>query len=87
MTGNEGVINLTRKAIEEHWQASDVSDTEAEYAIHSVDGTLGYPQSGERFKGRATISAQRGGHPADQRFAVLRISGDGYLGERVHHHL
>jgi hypothetical protein len=38
---------------------------------------LDYPQSGERFRSRATIAAQRGGHPADRHFTVLRISGNG----------
>ena len=47
--------------------------------IYAVDAILDYPQSGERFKGRAAISAQRGGHPADRHFTVLRISGDGHL--------
>ena len=36
------------------------------------------PQSG-RFRGRATIAAQRGGHPADRHFTVLRITGGGDL--------
>ena len=79
MTGNESAINLTRQAIEDHWRASDGSDTETEYAIYAIDAVLDYPQSGERFKGRAAISAQRGGHPADRHFTVLRISGDGHL--------
>lgn len=79
MTENESAIKLTRKVIEEHWQASDDGGTEAEYAIYAEDAILDYPQSGERFKGRAAISAQRGGHPADRHFTVLRISGDGHL--------
>ena len=40
---------------------------------------LDYPQSGERFRGRSTIQAQRGGHPADRHFTVLRIRGGGDL--------
>jgi hypothetical protein len=40
---------------------------------------LSYPQSGERFRGRSTIAAQRGGHPADRHFTVRRISGAGDL--------
>lgn len=79
MIGSESAMNSTRKAIEEHWRASDDSDTEAEYAIYAVDAILDYPQSGERFRGLAAISAQRGGHPADRHFTVLRISGDGHL--------
>ena len=40
---------------------------------------LDYPQSGERFRGRDTISTQRGAHPANRHFAVLRIVGGGDL--------
>src|ERR1700710_479869 len=69
----------TRAAIEEHWRASESGDTETEHAIYAEDGILDYPQSGERFRGRATISAQRGGHPADRHFTVLRIVGTGSL--------
>jgi hypothetical protein len=65
----------TRAALVEHWQASERGDTEAEHAIYAADAILDYPQSGERFRGRATISAQRGGHPASRHFTVLRIVG------------
>lgn len=44
-----------------------------------MDAILDYPQSGERFRGRAKISAQRGGHPADRHFTVHRIAGSGAL--------
>jgi hypothetical protein len=64
-----------RAALEEHWRASESGDTEAEHAIYAVDAILDYPQSGERFRGRVTISAQRGGHPASRHFTVLRIVG------------
>jgi SnoaL-like domain len=69
----------TRNALEEHWQASERGDTEAEHAIYAADAVLDYPQSGERFRGRATIAAQRGGHPATRHFTVLRITGGGNL--------
>lgn len=69
----------TRAAIEEHWQASERGDTEAEHAVYASDAILDYPQSGERFRGRGTIAAQRGGHPADRHFKVLRITGGGDL--------
>ncbi len=72
-------IESTRTAIEAHWQASELGDTEAEHAIYATDAILDYPQSGERFQGRSTIAAQRGGHPAERHFTVLRISGDGSL--------
>jgi hypothetical protein len=69
----------TRAAIEEHWRASEAGDTQAEHAIYAEDAILDYPQSGERFRSRATIAAQRGGHPAERHFTVLRISGTGNL--------
>ncbi|MFC9497607.1 nuclear transport factor 2 family protein [Streptomyces sp. NPDC056982] len=36
---------------------------------------LDYPQSGERFRGHETIAVQRGAHPADRYFTILRITG------------
>jgi hypothetical protein len=69
----------TRAALEEHWRASERGDIEAEHAIYREDAILDYPQSGERFRGRTTISAQRGGHPARRHFTVLRIAGSGDL--------
>jgi hypothetical protein len=69
----------TKTAIEEHWQASERGDLEAEHAIYAADAILDYPQSGERFRGRSAISAQRGGHPANRHFTVLRIVGSGAL--------
>ncbi|HEY2564374.1 MAG TPA: nuclear transport factor 2 family protein [Acidimicrobiales bacterium] len=68
-----------RAALEEHWQASERGDTEVEHAIYSADGILDYPQSGERFRGRDKISAQRTSHPANRHFTVLRIVGSGDL--------
>ena len=69
----------TKAALEEHWRASERGDPEAEHAIYSADAILDYPQSGERFRGRAAISAQRGEHPASRHFTVLRIVGSGDL--------
>jgi hypothetical protein len=66
-----------RAAIEEHWRASESGDSDVEHAIYAEDALLDYPQSGERFRGRARIAAQRGGHPADRHFTVLRIVGGG----------
>jgi hypothetical protein len=68
-----------KAAIEEHWQASESGDSEVEHAIYSADAALDYPQSGERFRGRDKISAQRGAHPANRHFTVLRIVGQGDL--------
>jgi hypothetical protein len=63
--------------IQEHWDASERGDIEAEHAIYAEDAILDYPQSGERFSGRAKIQAQRGGHPAERHFTVRRIQGAG----------
>ncbi len=69
----------TRARIQEHWDASERGDGEVEHAIYAEDGILDYPQSGERFRGRANIRAQRGGHPAERHFTVRRIQGGGDL--------
>jgi hypothetical protein len=68
-----------RARIEEHWDASERGDGETEHAIYAVDAILDYPQSGERFRGRSKIQAQRGGHPAERHFTVRRILGSGDL--------
>jgi hypothetical protein len=68
-------MESVREALEEHWRASESGDAEVEHAIYADNGILDYPQSGERFRGRMTIQAQRGGHPADRHFTVVRISG------------
>ena len=47
--------------------------------MYAADAILDYPQSGERFRGRAGIQAQRGGNPAERHFTVLRIRGGGDL--------
>ena len=69
----------TRARIEQHWAASESGDTGTEHAIYADDAILDYPQSGERFRGRSTIQAQRGGHPAERHFTILRIRGGGDL--------
>jgi hypothetical protein len=68
-----------RARIEEHWVASERGDADTEHAIYAADAILDYPQSGERFRGRSKIQAQRGGHPAERHFTILRIRGGGNL--------
>jgi SnoaL-like domain len=68
-----------RARILEHWEASESGDIETEHAIYAADAILDYPQSGERFRGRSSIQAQRGGHPADRHFSVRRIVGSSDL--------
>jgi hypothetical protein len=69
----------TRTRLEQHWEASERGDTDTENAIYSDDAILDYPQSGERFRGRSKIQAQRGGHPAERHFTIVRILGHGDL--------
>jgi SnoaL-like domain len=76
MTDSDAKI---RADIQAHWEASERGDLEAEHAIYAADGILDYPQSGERFRGRSRIQAQRGGHPAERHFTVRRIMGRGDL--------
>jgi ketosteroid isomerase-like protein len=68
-----------RAGIRQHWEASERGDIEVEHAIYAPDAILDYPQSGERFRGRARIQAQRGGHPAERHFTIRRILGGGDL--------
>ena len=68
-----------RARIAEHWAASERGDIDTEHAIYAADAIVDYPQSGERFRGRSRIQAQRGGHPAERHFRVDRISGGGDL--------
>jgi hypothetical protein len=72
-------MDFTRATVEEHWRASEDGDAVAEHAMYADDAILDYPQSGERFRGRATIAAQRTGNPADRHFRVERITGVGEL--------
>jgi hypothetical protein len=65
--------------IQQHWEASERGDADLEHAIYAQDAILDYPQSGERFRGRSRIQAQRGGHPAERHFTVRRILGGGEL--------
>jgi hypothetical protein len=68
-----------RARIQQHWDASERGDVEAEHAIYADDAIRDYPQSGERFSGRSTIQAQRGGHAAERHFTIRRILGAGDL--------
>ena len=68
-----------RARVQQHWEASESGDIDLEHAIYADEAILDYPQSGERFRGRSKIQAQRGGHPAERHFTVLRIRGAGDL--------
>ncbi len=68
-----------RARIQQHWEAYESGDLETEHAIYADDAILDYPQSGERFRGRSRIQAQRGGHPAERHFTIRRILGGGEI--------
>jgi len=71
--------NKIRKALDDHWAASDANDFEAEHDIYREDAVLEYPQSGERIRGRRNIQASRAAQPNAKRFIVRRITGVGDL--------
>jgi hypothetical protein len=68
-----------RRALDQHWAASDANDFETEHLIYHDDAVLDYPQSGERTSGRSNIQGQRASQPSNKRFAVRRIIGRGDL--------
>ena len=68
-----------RARIQQHWEASERGDGDAEHVIYAAEAILDYSQSGERFRGRSAIQAQRGGHPAERHFTIRRILGGGEL--------
>ena len=77
-----------RSRIQQHWEASESGDIDAEHAVYAADAILDYPQSGERFSGRSRIKAQRGGHPAERHFEAPSDPGRRPpLGERMRDHL
>ena len=68
-----------RKALDQHWVASNFDDFEAEHQIYRDDAVLEYPQSGERIRGRHKIQMSRAAQPSRKHFTVRRISGTGNL--------
>ena len=66
-----------RRAIEQHWAASEAGDVELEHRLYAEDAILDYPQSGERFVGRSTIAEQRSGNPTQRHFRLRRLLGTG----------
>jgi len=64
-----------RRAIEQHWEASEAGDVEVEHRLYAEDAVLDYPQSGERFVGRSTIAEQRSSNPAHRHFRLRNVIG------------
>ena len=68
-----------REALDAHWHASAVGDTNAEHDIYADDAICDYPQSGERFHGRRNVLESRTQNPTKRRFEVKRTLGSGNL--------
>ena len=66
-----------RKALKQHWTASDTGDFAIEHDIYHGDAFLDYPQSRERSRGRQNIQTTRTLQPNKKRFLVHRIMGSG----------
>jgi hypothetical protein len=63
--------------LEAHWERHASSgDFDRAHAIYHDDAVLEWPQSGERFVGKATLRAMREGAPP-LRFTTWRITGAG----------
>jgi hypothetical protein len=68
----------TRARLEQHWEASERGGIDTEHDLRSTRDP-GLPPAQELFQGRSSIQAQRGGHPAERHFIILRFLGGGDL--------
>jgi hypothetical protein len=64
-----------RVILERHWSVSGADDPDTVSAIYDPDVIVDYPQSGERIRGAANLTALRQMYPAKLTFDVRRISG------------
>jgi hypothetical protein len=74
-----------RALLSAHWeQHANAEDFENAHAIYAEDAVLEWPQSGERFVGKATLRAMRE-HAPPLQFRTCRIvgSGDHWTAENV----
>lgn len=69
---------INRQMVERFWQTMNTNDWEAVGRLLHDAFVLDYPQSGERFRGRANFAAINANYPAagPWRFAVRRIVAD-----------
>lgn len=61
---------------ERHWRLVG-KDEDAVHEIYHEDAVLEFPQSGERFEGRARFQAWREKYPAKVDIEMTRLSGGG----------
>lgn len=67
-----------RDGLLQHWRFEGI-DYDKSHEIYHDDAVLEFPQSGERFVGKATFLAWRKQYPAKLDFRIRRISHDGDL--------
>jgi hypothetical protein len=67
-----------RKLLERHWEYAG-RDEAISHEVYHDDAILEFPQSGERFLGKASFQAFRQAYPATVRLKVRRITGAGDL--------
>jgi hypothetical protein len=65
-----------RKAILDNLRETD---PDRAHAMYAEDAILEFPQSGERFIGLENIKSWRAKYPADVRYRVRRMTGEGVL--------
>jgi ketosteroid isomerase-like protein len=66
-----------RSMFEEHFERSRKGDTEGAHEIYHQDAVLEFPQSGERFEGAENFSEWRSRYPADTKFEIGAVRGEG----------
>jgi hypothetical protein len=73
-----------REALVRHWQYSG-SDEERSHEIYHDDAVLEFPQSGERFVGKANFLSWRKRYPAKLDFRLRRFTsaGDVWVAENL----
>ena len=65
-----------RAALQRYWEYSG-TDPERAHEMYHDDAVLEFPQSQERFEGKANFMAWRSIYPADVEFKIKRIRGGG----------
>ena len=77
---NEGVGQMLRR----HWENAGKDEAAASEIYHD-DAVLEFPQSGERFRGKANIQGWREKYPAKLDFKAreLRGAGDFWMAENL----
>lgn len=67
-----------RALLQRHWEYA-ATDQEIAHEIYHDDAVLEFPQSRERFEGKANFIAWRKLYPAALEFVIRRIRGQGTL--------